>query len=85
MEPLELGIICPSCGIQYGVSDEDKTYAELRRQWINAAYAQWWSCYTPPPAGWSAAVQLQNIGYVCTPADLQRINGKETALAASQP
>jgi len=84
MEPLELGIICPSCGTQYGISDEDATYSELRRQWINVAHAQWWSRYTPQPAGWSAVTQLRNIGYECTTADVQKINGYEPMLAVKQ-
>ncbi len=84
MEPLELGIICPSCGTQYGVSDEDATYPELRHRWISADHARWWSRYTTPPVGWSAVAQLRSIGYKCTASDMQKINEHEPALVAKR-
>lgn len=71
MEPLELGIICPSCGTQYGISDEDMTYPELCRRWIHTSHARWWSRYTPEPLNWSPRNQLRNINYRFTPDDLR--------------
>ena len=71
MEPLEIGIICPSCGTQYGISDEELTYPDLRQQWIHHTHAKWWSRYTPEPAGWSPIEQLRNINYRCSPSEIR--------------
>ena len=84
MDPIELGTICPCCGTQYGLSDEEMTFSELRQRWINDKRAQWWSRYTPKPAGWSPVNQLRNIGYDCALADLQKINGPQTALQSDR-
>lgn len=51
--------ICPSCGFQFGVTDEDRgfTYARWRRQWI--AGGMKWSSERPQPAGWSPRPPLK--------------------------
>ena len=82
MEPLELGIICPSCGTQYGVSDEDTTYSELRQRWMHLNHARWWSRYTPEPAGWSLIKQLRNISYYCTLDEIRLLTQEEMMPAA---
>lgn len=53
--------ICPSCGFQFGVSDEDRgfTYAQWREQW-RAAGMKWSSRQKPPP-GWDPEAQLEGI------------------------
>ena len=84
MEPLELGVICPSCGTQYGVSDEDMSYPELRRRWMHFQHARWWSRYTQEPMNWSPISQLRNIGYQCTPDERQLLtheNAPSVAIA----
>lgn len=54
--------ICPSCGFQFGVSDEDRgfTYESWRNAWIKAG-ARWQSIGQPPPPGWDPVRQLQNL------------------------
>ncbi len=50
--------ICPSCGFQFGVSDEDAGYsfAEWREAWRAAGMP--WSSVRKPPRGWNPARQL---------------------------
>lgn len=45
--------ICPACGYQYGVDDDDRgiTPAEWRQRWV-AGGAVWSSASIKPPAGW---------------------------------
>jgi hypothetical protein len=54
--------ICPSCGFQFGVSDDDRgeTYAGWRERWV-AAGARW-SSASPVPAGWDPRGQLRAAG-----------------------
>jgi hypothetical protein len=44
--------ICPSCGFQFGVDDEDRgeTYAGWRERWV--AEGMPWRSANPRPAGW---------------------------------
>ena len=49
--------ICPACGTQFGADDLQKTYAELRAEWVKNG-AQWWSETQRPPDDWSAEKQL---------------------------
>jgi hypothetical protein len=50
--------ICPSCGFQFGVTDDDKgySYAQWRRRW-KANGMQWWS-EGEKPANWNPVAQL---------------------------
>jgi hypothetical protein len=54
--------ICPSCGFQFGVSDDDAgfTYAAWRAKWKKAG-AKWSSKGITPPARWDAEKQLQKV------------------------
>jgi len=54
--------ICPSCGFQFGVSDDDRgiTYAQWRRRW-RAQGMQWSSRAVAPPADWYPATQLGRL------------------------
>ena len=56
--------ICPSCGFQFGVSDDDRgiTYEQWREQW--RARGMPWSSSNPPPKGWDPARQLAELGKV---------------------
>ena len=59
--------ICPSCLLEFGVSDTDWTYDELRRDWIaQGAKWAWGNEKMSPPPRWSALRQLCNIGYRIT-------------------
>lgn len=55
--------ICPSCGFQFGVTDEDEgySYEHWRQQWIDRGMP-WWSNSRRPPEGWQPKHQLRNIG-----------------------
>jgi hypothetical protein len=51
--------ICPSCGFQFGVSDDDQDYSDdvWRRRWAENG-AQWSSVGMQPPQGWDGKQQL---------------------------
>lgn len=53
--------ICPSCGFQFGVSDDDRghTYESWRQDWI--ARGMPWSSRQKPPADWNAAAQILRL------------------------
>lgn len=50
--------ICPSCGFQFGVDDDDKgiTFEQWRTQWLTNG-AKWASKGIPRPKGWDGATQ----------------------------
>jgi hypothetical protein len=54
--------ICPSCGFQFGVDDDDRgeTFDDWRARW--AAAGSPWRSASPPPPGWDAAAQLRAAG-----------------------
>ena len=54
--------VCPSCGFQFGVSDDDArlTYEQWRALWKKRGLA-WSSRREPPPAGWNAERQLASL------------------------
>ena len=54
--------ICPSCGFQFGVSDDDQghTYARWRQAWRDRGLP-WSSHASPPPAGWNPESQLKSV------------------------
>lgn len=51
--------ICPSCGFEFGVSDDDAgcTYEVWRQRWL-AAGARWAGRGQKPPKDWDAHAQL---------------------------
>ncbi|MCB1208851.1 MAG: hypothetical protein KDK97_05970 [Verrucomicrobiales bacterium] len=51
--------ICPSCGFQFGVSDDDDgiSYDEWRQHWVEEGMI-WSSKGIPQPKGWKASVPL---------------------------
>ena len=55
--------ICPCCGFQFGVSDDDEghTDAAWRARWIRDGM-EWSSASRPAPARWSARRQLTRAG-----------------------
>jgi hypothetical protein len=54
--------ICPSCGFQFGVSDDDggRTYEDWRREWVEAGMP-WHSRGIRQPWGWDPRRQLQAL------------------------
>lgn len=53
--------ICPSCGFQFGVSDDDRghTYAAWREKWRGEGMK--WSSTNAQPGGWDAMTQLEML------------------------
>ena len=56
--------ICPSCGFQFGVSDDDAghTYETWRQNWVSRGMP--WSSRQKPPVNWNAAAQLVRLGAI---------------------
>lgn len=56
--------ICPSCGFEFGVTDDDRgfSYEQWRQQWVESGM-QWWAGRVDekPPANWNPARQLANL------------------------
>lgn len=54
--------ICPSCGFQFGVSDDDRgfTYAEWRATWV-AKGMPWNEIDIAPPEAWDPERQLLRV------------------------
>lgn len=54
--------ICPSCGFQFGVSDDDRgfTYDEWRARWIREGMP-WNGEGQSPPSGWNPTEQLKRV------------------------
>jgi hypothetical protein len=55
--------ICPSCGFQFGVTDEDKgvSYEEWRRRWILQG-CPWNGVGTKSPLDWNPRAQMKRAG-----------------------
>lgn len=53
--------ICPSCGFQFGVSDDDRgfSYDQWRKDWLKAGAK--WSSQQAPPKNWDGAAQLARL------------------------
>jgi hypothetical protein len=53
--------ICPSCGFEFGVSDDDLgySYERWRSEWVRDGMP--WRSPRPRPAGWDPAVQLRAV------------------------
>jgi hypothetical protein len=54
--------ICPSCGFEFGYTDESQgyTFAQWREKWM-AAGMRWSDPGNPPPPGWNPVTQLQSV------------------------
>jgi hypothetical protein len=52
--------ICPSCGTEFGLDDDDRSFDQLRDAWI-ASGSKWWSSHQAPPQGWDSAKQLSKL------------------------
>ena len=54
--------ICPSCGYQFGYTDDDRhiTHAQWRGKWIEKGM-KWDKGRSTPPLNWNPKKQLENI------------------------
>jgi hypothetical protein len=54
--------ICPSCGFQFGWTDDDQdyTYEQWRSRW-KAEGMLWDGGRQPPPEGWDPVAQLASL------------------------
>lgn len=78
--PIQDYDICPSCLCEFGISDRDWTYDEIREDWIaHGAQWAWGSNDIPKPYMWDNVEQLYNIGYICSASDLQKM-GREKSI-----
>ena len=62
LRPPAAGYICPCCGVEFELDDDEISHDDLRRRWI-ARGKCWFSNATPPPAGWNATLQLVRAGF----------------------
>ena len=55
--------ICPSCGFQFGVTDDDKgvSYLEWRANWIAKGMPWDSSGLEDPPPDWNPSEQLKRV------------------------
>jgi predicted RNA-binding Zn-ribbon protein involved in translation (DUF1610 family) len=55
--------ICPSCGFQFGVTDDDRglTYEQWRQRWIEDGMLWNSAGIDPPPTDWNPAEQLRRL------------------------
>lgn len=56
--------ICPSCGFEFGVTDDDRgfSYDDWRKQWIGRGMPWDSADIEPPPPGWDPRRQLESLG-----------------------
>ena len=69
--PEEGGVICPSCGTQFGYTDAGVSHDQLFAEWLEGG-ALWQSKVVPPPPGWNAFQQLANRGRVAESRPITR-------------
>lgn len=53
--------ICPSCGFEFGVTDDDQgfSYVAWRTEWVKRGMS--WSSVAPMPAGWNPGEQIKRV------------------------
>lgn len=61
--------ICPSCGFEFGVTDDDEghTYASWRARWVERGMPWWASAWQGPPEGWDPRAQLAALSGAGSP------------------
>ena len=50
--------ICPSCGVEFGVDDDESNYEELRGKWLKLG-AKWYSKRINQPENWNGQRQCE--------------------------
>jgi hypothetical protein len=55
--------ICPSCGFEFGVTDDDLgfTYDQWRQRWIDSGMPWESIAVRPPPAEWDPQAHLRRL------------------------
>jgi RNA polymerase subunit RPABC4/transcription elongation factor Spt4 len=55
--------ICPSCGFEFGVTDDDEgfSYEEWRQRWVHRGMPWDSAGIESPPDGWDPLKQLQGL------------------------
>lgn len=55
--------ICPSCGFEFGVTDDDRgfSYTAWRQRWVDSGMPWASEGIEPPPAGWDPGAQLRAV------------------------
>ena len=55
--------ICPSCGFEFGVTDEDRgySYSAWRQEWIQSGMPWRSAAIEPPPDGWNPLEQVRQV------------------------
>lgn len=72
--PPDDSTICPSCGTQFGYSDANTSYEQLRAEWLlNGAH--WQSNVIHPPQNWNANSQLARLNQELVTASQVHISG----------
>src|SRR5579864_980161 len=59
--------ICPSCGTEFGLHDENASIDELRAWWMSTG-PSWYSTVIPRPANWNPMMQLISGVFLNAPA-----------------
>lgn len=62
-QPANNHSICSCCGTQFELDDFEKSYDELRADWI-ANGCPWFSRAVPEPSQWRPFVQLALAGFI---------------------
>jgi len=58
--------ICPSCGTEFGLHDQNASIEELREHWIRTG-PKWWSKTDPKPENWNPFLQLAVVLKLAAP------------------
>lgn len=77
--------ICPSCGFQFGVDDDDRgiTNVQAREKWISGGMA-WHSKGSVSPSGWNGADQLKAyLSPAATPKAKKNVPAKRAVKKAA--
>lgn len=53
--------ICDSCGTQFGYTDSNRSYEELRKQWIDNGMKFYFEKLWGIPENWNPLEQLKNL------------------------
>jgi hypothetical protein len=59
-EPARDYNICPSCGTEFGLHDQNTSIEGLREAWL-ATGPKWWSATDPEPVNWNPMMQLAGL------------------------
>jgi hypothetical protein len=77
--------ICPSCGFQFGVTDDDQglSYEQWRKTWRDGGMK--WSSQRTPPADWDPSAQLARVSGPGKKGRKRDVGGDEPRGPAASP